>query len=79
MGKFRQISIELWPLIYVKISFPGSILSISSKFIYELILGRSGLGLKMGKVQSYGPGLVLKFRFRPISWAFIDQFSSNFV
>ena len=28
MGKFRQISTELWPLIYVKISFPGSILSI---------------------------------------------------
>ena len=28
MGKFRQISTELWPLIYVKISFLGSILSI---------------------------------------------------
>ena len=28
MGKFRQISTELWPLIYVKIGFPGSILSI---------------------------------------------------
>ena len=25
---FRQISTELWPLIYVKILFPGSILSI---------------------------------------------------
>ena len=25
MGKFRQISTELWPLIYVKILFPGSI------------------------------------------------------
>ena len=23
MGKFRQISTELWPLIYVKILFPG--------------------------------------------------------
>ena len=23
MGKFRQISTELWPLIYIKISFPG--------------------------------------------------------
>ena len=29
MGKFRQISTELWPLIYVKISFPGSISSIN--------------------------------------------------
>ena len=28
MGKFCQISAELWPLIYVKIVFPGSILSI---------------------------------------------------
>ena len=28
MGEFRQISTDLWPLIYVKISFPGSILSI---------------------------------------------------
>ena len=28
LGKFRQISTELWPLIYVKILFPGSILSI---------------------------------------------------
>ena len=28
MGKFRRICTELWPLIYVKILFPGSILSI---------------------------------------------------
>ena len=28
MGKFHLISMELWPLIYVKISFPGSVLSI---------------------------------------------------
>ena len=27
-GKFRQISTELWPLIYVKILFLGSILGI---------------------------------------------------
>ena len=26
MGKFRQICTELWPLIYIKISFPGSYL-----------------------------------------------------
>ena len=36
MGKFRQISTELWPLIYVKIMFLGSM---------------SGLGLKMGKFR----------------------------
>ena len=28
MGKFCQVYIELWPLIYVKILFPGSLLSI---------------------------------------------------
>ena len=28
MGKFGQIRTGLWPLIYVKISFLGSILSI---------------------------------------------------
>ena len=28
MGKFCQISTDLWPLVYAKISFPGSILSI---------------------------------------------------
>ena len=33
MGKFCQISTELWPLIYVKMFIPR----------------RSGLGLKMGK------------------------------
>ena len=49
MGKFCQLSQELWPLIDVKSSFPLSILSIfgrfSSNFVKELILGRSGLGL----------------------------------
>ena len=28
VGKFCQISTELWPLIYIKILFPGLILSI---------------------------------------------------
>ena len=60
MGKFRQISTELWPLIYVKILFPGSILSLGSILsIYRPIFfklcigvtGRSGLGLKMGKFR----------------------------
>ena len=39
MGKFRQISIELWPLIYVKILFPGSILSIYSPIFFKLCVG----------------------------------------
>ena len=54
MGKFRQISTELWPLIYVKISFPGSrafIDQFSSNFVQEFILRRSGLGLKMDKFR----------------------------
>ena len=48
MGKFRQLSQELWPLIYVKNSFPPSTAffdRFSSNFLEELILGRSGLGL----------------------------------
>ena len=28
MGKYRQISTELWPLVYFKILYPGYILSI---------------------------------------------------
>ena len=39
MGKFRQISTELWPLIYVKILFPGSILSINSPIFFKLCIG----------------------------------------
>ena len=50
IGKFRQTSIELWPLIYIKISFPGSILSIYFtnflQFLYRSS-ARNGLGLKM--------------------------------
>ena len=52
MGKFRQISTELWPLMYVKILFPGSILSIYGQIFFKLCIGvhtRSDLGLKMGK------------------------------
>ena len=54
MGKFRQISTELWPLIYVKISFPGSILSIYRPIFFKLcivhtVLGSSGLRMKMGE------------------------------
>ena len=39
MGKFRQISTELWPLIYVKILFPGSILSIYRLIFFKLCIG----------------------------------------
>ena len=39
MGKFRQISTELWPFIYVKISFPGSILSIYLLIFFKLCIG----------------------------------------
>ena len=52
MGKFRQISTELWPLIDVRNWFSFSIFGISyrfsSNFARELILGRCILGLKMG-------------------------------
>ena len=36
MGKFRQISTELWPLIYVKILFPGSIEHLLTDFLQTL-------------------------------------------
>ena len=53
MGKFRQTSTQLWPLIYFKISFPCSILSIFLPIFFKLcieyISRRSGLGVKMGK------------------------------
>ena len=39
MGKFRQICTELWPLIYVKFLFPGSILSIYRPIFFNLCIG----------------------------------------
>ena len=39
MGKFRQISTELWPLIYIKILFPDSILSIYGPIFFKLCVG----------------------------------------
>ena len=54
MGKFRQTTSELWPLIDVKncILFVSALLlsrvvfdRFSSNFAYELIPARSGLGL----------------------------------
>ena len=38
MGKFRQIYTELWLLIYVKILFPGSILSIYRPIFLKLCI-----------------------------------------
>ena len=38
MGKFRQICTELWPLIYVKILFPGSILSIYRPIFFNFCI-----------------------------------------
>ena len=54
MGKFRQISTELWPLIDVRNWFSLSIFGTSLRFFFsnfacELILESSVLGLKMGK------------------------------
>ena len=38
MGKFRQLSPELWPLIDVKNSFPLSILSIFRPNFFQLCI-----------------------------------------
>ena len=38
MGKFRQLSPELWPLIDVKNLFPLSILSIFLPIFYKLCI-----------------------------------------
>ena len=38
MGKFHQLSQELWPLIYVKNSFPLSILSIFGPIFFKLCI-----------------------------------------
>ena len=47
MGKFYQIGLELLPLIYVQNGFNALSWAffgqLSSKFVYELIFGRSGL------------------------------------
>ena len=36
MGKFRQISTELWPLIYVKILFPDCLEHLLTDFLQTL-------------------------------------------
>ena len=39
LSKFCQLSTELWPLIYVTISFLGSILSIFIPIFFKLCKG----------------------------------------
>ena len=56
-------------MIYIKISFPASVLCIYQPIFFKLCIkvqsGSSGLGLKMGKfyqcIQSYGPSFMTKF------------------
>ena len=38
MNKFRQISIELWPMIYIKISFCASVLCIYLPIFFKLCI-----------------------------------------
>ena len=61
MGKFRQLSQELWPLIDIKSLFPLSFLSIflpiSFKLCIRVDLKRCGLGLNMGKFRELSPEL----------------------
>ena len=54
-------------MIYIKISFPVSVLCIYQPIFFKQKFksGSSGLGLKMGKfyqcIQSYGPSFTTKF------------------
>ena len=56
MGKFRQISTELWPLIYFKILFPGSLLSIYCPIFFKLCIGvhsrKEWFGIEDGNISS---------------------------
>ena len=70
MGKFRQISPELRPLIYATVLFLGSILSIcrliSLNFVKKFISGRvvwycRWVNFVKLNVQSYSPWFCLKF------------------
>ena len=56
MGKFRQISTELWPLIYVKKFYSGSILSIYCPIFFKLCIGvhikKEWSGIEDGLISS---------------------------
>ena len=68
MDEFRQISTELWCLIYVIILFPGSLEHLLTNFL-EFILGRSGLGLKMDKFHQISTELWSLFYVNFFFWA----------
>ena len=38
MNKFRLTSTELWPMIYIKISFPASVLCIYQPIFFKLCI-----------------------------------------
>ena len=56
MGKFYLISTELWPLTYIKISFPAYILDIYRPIFFKLCIGvhirKEWLGIEDGKISS---------------------------
>ena len=62
MGKFCQLSPELWPLIDVENMFPLSILSIFRPIFFKLCIRvdirKEGLGLKMSKFQQLSQELL---------------------
>ena len=88
MGKFCRINTELWPLTYIKISFPAYILGIYRPIFFKLCIGvqirKDCFGIEDGKISSNkyrvtALDLRLNFIFGLLSGAFIDQISSNFV
>ena len=65
MGKFHQISAELWPLIIANIWFPLSTLRICRPIFFEkeFKFGSSGMVLYTGKFCQ------IKYRFTSLSFA----------
>ena len=83
MVKFRQISTELWSLIYVKISFPAYILGIYRPIFFKLCIGvhirKEWFEIEDGKISSNKYRVMaLDLRYNFI-FGLYDQFSSNFV
>ena len=80
IGKICQ---QLWPLIDVQIAFSLSVLSIfdrlSSTFVKELMLGRSGLGLQMGNITELWPLIDVQIAYSLSVLSIFDRFSSTFV
>ena len=61
-----EISTELWPLIYIKISFPASVLCIYRPIFFKMCIKvhmrKKWFGIEDGKLyQSYGPSFMTKF------------------